>query len=153
VSKEKQVALDFHWIVPGIAQGSFPQPLSEAFKHADTIVFCAMEKQPKSAKAPAGKRIIRFGFDDDIYRPIPPEVGDLFHQMARRLAGEVTAGRKLLITCAMGLNRSGIITGLTMMYALRMAPHDVIKLIRARRSKDALMNPIFEQWLLNQRRG
>jgi hypothetical protein len=34
-----------------------------------------------------------------------------------------------------------------------MAPHDVIKLIRARRSKDALMNPIFEQWLLNQRRG
>jgi protein-tyrosine phosphatase len=145
------VALDFHWIVPNIAQGSFPSPLNEAFKHADTIVFCAEEKQPKNARVPAGKRIVKFGFDDDIYRPIPPEVGALFHQMAQHLSREVVGGRKLLITCAMGLNRSGLITGLTMMYAFRMSPRDVIKLIRSRRSSDALMNPIFENWLLNQR--
>lgn len=145
------MALDFHWIVPGVAQGSFPQPLAEAFQHADTIVFCAEEKQPRNARVPAGKKIVKFGFDDDIYRPIPQEAGVLFHQMAQHLSREVVSGRKLLITCAMGLNRSGLMTGLTIMYAFRMSPRDVIKLIRARRSKDALMNPIFEQWLLNQR--
>lgn len=145
------MALDFHWIVPGVAQGSYPQPLSEAFKHVDTIVFCAEEKQPRATKLPPGKRVVRFGFDDDIYRPIPAEAGVLFHQMAHQLAREVASGRKVLITCAMGLNRSGLMTALTMMYCFRMSPSDVVKLIRARRSKDALMNPIFERWILNQR--
>lgn len=143
--------LDFHWVVPNIAQGSYPRPIEEAFSHADTIVFCAEELQPKGVRAPPGKRIVKLGFDDDIYRPIPPEVGRIFHAHAQHLAREATSGRKLLITCAMGLNRSGLITGLTLLYAYRMRPPEAIQLIRARRSKDALMNPIFENWLLNQR--
>lgn len=146
------MAIDYHWIVPNIAQGSFPSPLSEALKHADTIVFCAEEKQPRIGKLPLGKAVLRLPFDDDIYRPIPPEAGRIFHQMAHRLAREARSGRRVLITCAMGLNRSGIITALTLMHAHGMAPADAIRLIRGKRSRDALMNPMFEQWLLHQPR-
>lgn len=143
--------LDFNWITPNVAQGSYPSPLEEAFQHADTIVFCAEEKQPRAGRLPPGKRIVKLGFDDDIYRPIPPEVGQIFHAHAHQLAKEVSGGRRVLITCAMGLNRSGLMSALTIMYAYRMRPTEAIQLIRSRRSRDALMNPIFERWILNQR--
>lgn len=145
------MALDFNWIVNGVAQGSYPNPLSEAFKRVDVVVFCAEEKQPpKGLRPPPGKIIYRLGFDDDIYRPIPPEAGQIFHQAAAQLAGYIRSGKRVLITCAMGLNRSGLITGLTLMHAFGMTPNDAIRLIRGRRGKDALMNPVFERWLRNQ---
>lgn len=144
------MALDYNWIVPQIAQGSFPSSMSEAFKHVDSIVFCAEEKQPPRMRLPPGKLALRLPFDDDIYRPIPPEASAIFHQMANRLAREVKHGRRILITCAMGLNRSGLITALTLMHAYGMPARDAIRLIRARRHRDALMNPMFEQWLLRQ---
>lgn len=148
---------DFNWIVPGLAQGSYPGkhpgPPTEGFSHADVIVFCAEEKQPpRGYKAPASKLALRVPFNDDIYRPVPAEVGALFHQVAAGLAQHLRAGRKVLSTCAMGLNRSGLITGLTLMHAYRMTPQDAIRLIRGRRDKDALMNPMFEQFLLAQGR-
>jgi protein-tyrosine phosphatase len=123
-----------------------------AFQHADILVLCAEEHQAKTLKAPPGKAIIRLGFDDDTYRPIPPEAGKIFHAHAQQLGKAALSGRKLMITCAMGLNRSGLITALTLMHGYRMRPSEAIKLIRGRRSKDCLCNPMFEQWLLNHER-
>lgn len=146
----------FDWIVPHVAQGSWPAISSkgkgEAFKIADIVVLCAEEHQAKGLQAPPGKHIIRLGFDDDTYRPIPPEAGKIFHAHAQQLGKAALSGRKVLITCAMGLNRSGLITALTLMHGYRMRPSDAIKLIRGRRSKDCLCNPMFEQWLLNHER-
>jgi protein-tyrosine phosphatase len=143
--------LDYHWIVPGIAQGAYPDPPKSAFQVFDVIVFCAEELQPR-IKAPAGKQIFKLPLDDDIYRPIPPEIGKLLHQAAQALATYHAGGHKLLITCAQGVNRSGLMTGLTMMYSLRMPARETIKLIRSKRkSQDpdlfALCNPMFEQYL------
>jgi len=106
----------------------------------------------KGAKPPPGKHIIRLGFDDDSYRPIPKEAGEIFHAHAKQLGAAALSGRKLMITCHMGLNRSGLITALTLMHAYRMRPSEAIKLIRGRRDKDCLCNPMFEQWLLNHER-
>lgn len=146
----------FDWIIAGVAQGSWPAITSkgkgEAFKIADVIVLCAEEHQAKGMQAPPGKSIIRLGFDDDIYRPIPAEVGQIFHAHAKQLGKAALGGRKVLITCAMGLNRSGLITALTLMHGFRMRPSEAIKLIRGRRSKDCLCNPMFEQWLLAHER-
>jgi len=144
----------FNWITDSIAQGSYPglRSAREEFLHADILVLCAEEHQAKGLKAPPGKTIIRLGFDDDIYRPIPPEAGQIFHAHAKQLGQAALLGRKIMITCAMGLNRSGLITALTLMHGYRMRPADAIKLIRARRSSDCLCNPMFEQWLLNQAR-
>jgi len=142
----------FNWIVPNVAQGSFPGLKGRAFDHCDVLVLAAEEHQAKNLKAPPGKQIVRLGFDDDSYRPIPPEVGKIFHAHAKQLGQAALSGRKLMITCAMGLNRSGLITALTLMHAYRMKPSDAIKLIRARRHIDCLCNPMFEQWLLNHER-
>jgi protein-tyrosine phosphatase len=142
----------FDWITDKIAQGSWPAVSSrgkdEVFKLADVIVLCAEEHQARRLQAPHGKRIVRLGFDDDIYRPIPPEAGQIFHAHAKELGRAAIGGHKILITCAMGLNRSGLITALTLMHGYRMRPSDAIKLIRGRRSSECLCNPMFEQWLL-----
>jgi len=144
----------YNFITDNVAQGSFPalKSAGEAFKHADILVLCAEEHQERSMKAPPGKTIIRLGFDDDIYRPIPPEAGKIFHAHAQQLGKLALSGRKIMITCAMGLNRSGLITALTLMHGYRMRPSEAIKLIRGRRSKDCLCNPMFEQWLLSHER-
>jgi protein-tyrosine phosphatase len=146
----------FDWIVQNVAQGSYPSLKGAAFQHADVLVLCAEEHQVPSLKAPAGKHIVRLGFDDDSYRPISAKDAERFHMHAKQLGAAALAGRKLMITCHMGLNRSGLITALTLMHGFRMSPSDAIKLIRARRSSDCLCNPMFERWLLNhdpRRRG
>jgi len=142
----------FDWIVSHVAQGSYPALRGEAFRHADVLVLCAEEHQARGLKAPQGKQIVRLGFDDDIYRPIPPEAGQIFHAHAKQLGKLAINGRKVLITCAMGLNRSGLITALTLMHGYKMRPSEAIKLIRGRRSPDCLCNPMFEQWLLAHER-
>jgi protein-tyrosine phosphatase len=140
------------WIVQNVAQGSYPALKGTAFQHADILVLCAEEHQAKGLKPPPGKHIIRLGFDDDSYRPIPPEAGKIFHAHAKQLGQAALSGRRLMITCHMGLNRSGLLTALTLMHGYRMRPSDAIKLIRARRHADCLGNPMFEQWLLNHER-
>lgn len=141
----------FNWIIPGLAQGAAPQPPGKGFAHADTIVFAAEELQPRGLRPPPGKRLLRVPLDDDPYRPVPPKLGQTLHRIASGLAREIRAGRKVMVTCAMGLNRSGIITALTLMYLYGMPSQDAIRLIRARRSPEALCNPMFEQWLLATR--
>jgi protein-tyrosine phosphatase len=143
VAKKK---MDFNWIVPGLAQGSFPEPPESAFAHFDVVVLAAEELQAPRARAPAGCFLFRLPLDDDIYRPVPPEVGDVLHQTGYALATYLAGGQRVLTTCAQGRNRSGILSALTLMYALRMPPHDAIKLIQSKR-KWALSNTMFTQWL------
>lgn len=140
----------FDFITANVAQGSYPEPLNDIFHHVDVLVLCAEELQARTAKAPPGKLIVRLGYDDDFYRPIPAEAGQIFHAHAKSLARHALAGRKVLVTCAMGLNRSGLMTALTLMHGYKMSAANAIKLIRGRRSPDCLSNPMFERWLLSQ---
>ena len=57
------------------------------------------------------------------------------------------AGEKVLIRCQAGLNRSGLVTALTMMHA-GYEPADAIKQIRQQRSPMALFNDNFVTWLV-----
>jgi protein-tyrosine phosphatase len=52
-----------------------------------------------------------------------------------------------LVHCAAGLNRSGLVMGLTLVDHRDMTPHQAIKLMRDRRSPSVLCNPEFERWL------
>ena len=56
-------------------------------------------------------------------------------------------GKKVLIRCQAGLNRSSLVTALVLMED-GMSARDAIDLIRAKRSKDCLFNADFERWLL-----
>lgn len=142
---------DYDWIVPGqLAQGAFPDPPQSIFSDFDILVLCAEEIQPRIV-TPAGKFVFRLPFDDDIYRPVPAEAGRIFHQAAASLAQHLATGNRILVTCAQGRNRSGLITTLTMMYAYGMPASDAISIIRRRRNPHCLNNTMFEQWLLAAR--
>jgi protein-tyrosine phosphatase len=149
-------SFDFHWIVPDLAQGAFPGEDSigragqfdkSIFSTFDVVVLCAEELQPR-IQSPPGKEIFNLPMDDDIYRPVPEEVADILHDAAKRLTTYCAYGHKVLTTCAEGRNRSGIITALILMYGYSMPPTEAIKLIRRKRPKGCLGNPMFEQFLL-----
>jgi hypothetical protein len=56
-------------------------------------------------------------------------------------------GEQVLIRCQAGLNRSGLVTALTMMHA-GFEPKDAIRQIRAQRSEMALFNNHYVTWLI-----
>ena len=59
------------------------------------------------------------------------------------------AGEQVLIRCQAGLNRSGLVTALTMMHA-GYEPAAAIRQIRQQRSQMALFNDHFVTWLVEQ---
>jgi hypothetical protein len=61
-------------------------------------------------------------------------------------------GEKVLIRCQAGLNRSGLVTVLTMMHA-GYEPTEAIELVRTKRSQMALFNHHFVSWLIDQAPG
>jgi protein-tyrosine phosphatase len=143
--------LDFHWILPGkLAQGSYPDPPIAAFGPFDTVVFAAEELQPRLVALPKNKRAVLAPMDDDPYRPIPPALQNRILHIGDMLAKEIESGRRVLTTCAMGANRSGILSGATLL-ALGYSGADAVRLIRERRKLDggekALFNPVFRAFV------
>jgi hypothetical protein len=72
---------------------------------------------------------------------------DAIHALGREVAQMVTAGQRVVVNCAAGLNRSGLIVGRTLIH-LGHTPRDAIRLIRAARGEHALFNRAFEEFLL-----
>lgn len=146
------MALDFDWIIPGLAQGSYPRPLRAPYEQGfDVVVFCAMEKQPKRLQPPEGKSAILFPMDDNLYTPVTLDDAEQLHQLAAKLASYLRGRQNVLVTCREGRNRSGIVSALTLMRYRRMSPEKAIETVRRNRSKPALTNPMFERYLLLQR--
>jgi len=149
---------NWNWITEQVAQGGFPGdpnrliPTPQVFSIFDVVAFTAQEAIPRKVPTPAGKVAYRFPLDDDPYRPIPSEVAAYAHQFAQQLATQVKQGHRVLITCFQGVNRSGLITGLTIMYAYGFSGKQTVSLIRSRRKPETnhmvLGNPMFEQHLL-----
>lgn len=147
--------LDWHWILPNkLAQGAYPSPPMAAFGPFDTVVFCAEERQPK-LYPPTGKHALYVPLDDDCYRPVTGRMAQEVAEAARFVAKEIEKGRRVLVTCQMGANRSGLVTAHAVMNLTGMSGADTVKLIRARRklrSGDVpLFNPMFEQHVLARR--
>lgn len=58
-------------------------------------------------------------------------------------------GKRVLIRCQAGLNRSGLITALVLIRE-GYEPKQAISVMREKRSDYVLMNPVFEEWILSQ---
>lgn len=74
-----------------------------------------------------------------------PHYGTIF-QLAWSARMAVDAGRKTLINCQMGWNRSGLIMGVTVWMLTGMSGEEVVKLIRSKRA-NALSNRFFGAFL------
>jgi len=79
----------------------------------------------------------------------PPESEDRERALhAARLVDEhITAGRKVLVTCLAGYNRSGWIVALALIRR-GWTPKEAIKLLREKRGSNVLNNEFFEAMVL-----
>jgi protein-tyrosine phosphatase len=122
------VAIDANEIAPGLWQGSKP-PEGPALQRAgfDVVVLCAQEYQPAAPAFP-DVRVIHAPMDDRPHVPVPEA-----HKAAQAVAAHVRAGRRVLVTCFMGWNRSGLVTALALWYLTGRHGVAILHRVRERR--------------------
>jgi predicted protein tyrosine phosphatase len=97
---------------------------------------------------PAGSNVkeLRFTFHDGDMKDFDPERDLTF--LVREAHSDWKAGKKVLIRCQAGINRSGLITALVLIRDGH-TPREAIDLIRSTRCEGAITNTHFEEYLLN----
>lgn len=85
----------------------------------------------------------RFGFGD---QPLDEANVPRIDSIVDWVLNELAQGHKVLVRCQAGLNRSGLVTALTLC-KLGFTGEDAIELIRQQRTRFALCNPDFERYV------
>lgn len=114
----------------------------------DTLVLCADDHQPPSDSL-RGLRVVRCPLDDNPYRPVTPAEWSLARATARQTTEALAHGARVLVTCRMGLNRSGLVCALVL-YLNGRTPEQAISHIQRRRA-GSLNNPQFVKALMRLR--
>jgi protein-tyrosine phosphatase len=132
---------DFDHIVENLFQGAAP-PYGDAVAKLgfDTLVLCAKENQREDLYP--GVEVVLAPGDDDcrehrMMRDLPT-----WQQAAQLVVDRVAAGKKVLVTCMAGLNRSGMVTALALHQITGWSGEDVVEHIQASRDM-ALCNDTF----------
>jgi protein-tyrosine phosphatase len=131
-------------IVPGLFIGSKPSHGRHAC--VDVIVLAAEEYQPPADLFP-GVEVIYVPLDDAPGRPLREDEITTATKAGSRVARRLRAGRRVLASCAMGLNRSSLVAALAMHEVHGMSADEIITRIRRARGAWALSNPNFERLL------
>jgi protein-tyrosine phosphatase len=140
-------------VVRDLFVGSKPSP--GRHEGIDVIVLAAEEIQSPAELFP-GVEVIHAPLDDDPSRSLREDEIAIATKTASRVARRLRAGRRVLVTCAMGLNRSALIAALAMHEVYGMSADEIIARIRRVRGSWALSNPNFERLLrvaIEVRRG
>ncbi len=140
-SGRRVVRLDFTKIAPKLYQGGAVVPLHD-YADFSMIVLCAVEYQPVMPYF--GGQIIPAAFDDTL-RPTGEDLARALNA-ALMVASELRRGGRVLVTCYQGLNRSGLVVGLTL--SLLGTMHDgkhIVNTIRTARGSEALKNTTYER--------
>jgi protein-tyrosine phosphatase len=131
-------------IIPGLFVGSKPSP--GRHEGVDVIVLAAVEYQPPAELFP-GTEVIYAPLDDEPGRLLREDEIVTATKAASRVARRLRAGRRVLVSCMMGLNRSSLIAALAMHEVYGMGDDEIIARIRRARGAWALSNPSFERLL------
>lgn len=135
------MALDASNISKRLWIGGQP-PFDRDLPDFDVLVLCAQELQPT-----------KLSFQRKVVRVPLPDAELAVHELRRALAGgrqvaeALARGQRVLVTCAAGLNRSALVASLGLGLITRMKAPEIIELVRARRSPDALGNRHFVGYL------
>lgn len=123
--------------------GSAPDPADPEFSRFDDVVLCAREYQP--ARHLFGRvNVVRMPFDDDpTSYPSDEELREIC-RTASFVAEAVRNGRRVLVTCAAGRNRSGLVvaTALLKLHP-QVTPGIAVDHLRSVRGLGALSNGKF----------
>ena len=137
------IAGPFTWdeVAPGLLQGDFPEGAVDWGQFDDVVTMSQVAPSP------------RLGADGLwLHVPIPDaemEDPDGVRETARLVAERVVAGRRVLVHCWAGLNRSGVVTARALMFMGRSVD-EAIAAVRAARGTSALFNADFVEWLYDE---
>jgi hypothetical protein len=144
---------DSHEILPGLFMGGSPfdtrvddearQYKMRGFDHDPRPFDAIITLFPKAFPAGYGVEEMRFGFPDDLAEGVRDEYRQRILDLAIWGYQKWHSGSKLLVRCAAGENRSGLIT-LLILQKHGIQTDEAVDLIRAQRQKGApLHNPHF----------
>ena len=130
-------------VVPGLFQGDFPEGDVDWSKFDDVV----------SMSNAAPRPLLR---TDGLWLHVPIRDGEMedpiaVRDAARTVAERVAAGRRVLVHCWAGLNRSGVVSARALMF-MGIPVADAIATVRAARGSDALFNAHFVEWLYEEAR-
>ena len=127
------------WVMGRLFVGSQPT-LAEVQDQFDVVVFCAREFQPKWERCKA--ELVYAPLDDD--GTLTQQQLGLALNTARHVVARLSQGRRVLVTCHMGLNRSAFVAALVMsMMSPQSRMSNIIARIRKVRGPLALSNGAF----------
>jgi len=128
-------------VVPGLWQASSELDPPELFARGFDAIF-DLGDRPRGHSVP-GRAYVYYRIED------VPSIEDpsVIDALAEQVASRVQAGERVVVNCAAGLNRSGLLVGRALI-ALGHAPSDAIDLVRRARGSHALCNQRFAAWLL-----
>lgn len=127
-------------VVPGLFQASSRLEPAELFERFDAVFdLCGWDR---GASVPDPR--YRFHLIDDVPWIEDP---DSIHRLAAEVAGLVRSGGSVVVNCAAGLNRSGLLVGRSLI-ELGHTPAEAVELVRRARGFHALSNREFTRFLL-----
>lgn len=143
--------IDAARLASGLYQGSVPPPGREVARAGfDTVVLCAYELQPPHGLVPPrGVRILRCPLDDDPTVPLTDDEWRMVVRTSETVERRVRRGQRVLVTCAQGRNRSGLVSAIALHLLTGMRGRDIIRHIRQRRA-NACTNSMFNRLIMEQ---
>ncbi len=119
------------------------------------VVLCAMPSHYREEgidvdRIVPGLAILRAPMVDDQDAGIDAYTIQIACAAADRVVGMLGAGKRVLVTCMAGRNRSGLVSALTIMRRRGMSGAEAVEWIQARRDS-ALTNDSFAEWLRSRR--
>jgi hypothetical protein len=127
----------------GLFQGGFLAPYAES-RFYELHVGCAVEVPPNGDYAGRAKHLM---LDDPDPRTLKPRWSRNVLAAAKDVAEAVARGHRVLVTCAMGWNRSGLVSALALC-RLGFSPEDAMRTVRRARGSGALSNKSFRRAVL-----
>jgi hypothetical protein len=129
-------------VAPGLYQGDFPDGDVDWDRFDDVISMTATAVPQVQLRAD-GLWLQLPILDDEMTDPVG------VRNAALTAAERVGAGRRVLVHCWAGLNRSGVVTARALM-AMGATATEAITAVREARGPYALSNPAFVEWLYEE---
>jgi hypothetical protein len=132
-------------IAQGVYQGPCPDSTEQVRRHRfHVLVFCAREIQPYlPPNRTHGLHVLYVPLNDSAADPMTDDEWRAASEAGHEVARLTAVGARALTTCAMGLNRSGVVNALALHYRFGISGSNAIARVRAIRGSNALGNASF----------
>lgn len=145
--------LEYSWILPTLAVGGKPpQGRGVALAGFDVLVFTAKQEQPPDTDYPGTLVVRRCGMVDR--HPAEETTFQLAEGMAGLVAEDVRRGRRVLVTCAEGRNRSTLVAAIALRRLTGLSGKEAMSVVKIARPRNpysrglSFSNPSFNAYLL-----